>query len=241
MPKVTGINKLKLDYAPEKRQQWVDAAKAFAIFLVVLGHTIPIYGGYESSLYLLINLFHMPFFFMISGVVAAILPCHDIRNLKKRELNLLGPAIFFTILNLFFSPGKDIFFYYNSVWFIVFLALILLIDYCIDLIGIKTIYIVPLVSWVIFGACQLVLLSYNKEIYAKFACEISKFCGYLISFKIGKMYYLKRESIKEKKPFFFVIGLICWFVLAYIVFKCGLQDNIALTKIPMGIRGGTSA
>lgn len=54
---------------PETKQgrlQYVDVAKAFAIFLVVLGHPRPVedYGQLETFLYA----FHMPLFFMLSGV-----------------------------------------------------------------------------------------------------------------------------------------------------------------------------
>lgn len=43
------------------RMQWLDTAKAFGILLVYIGHcNIPGWNGY-------IYLFHMPFFFIISG------------------------------------------------------------------------------------------------------------------------------------------------------------------------------
>lgn len=52
--------------AKKNRVEYVDIAKAFAIFLVVLGHPRPVedYGSLEQFLYA----FHMPLFFMLSGV-----------------------------------------------------------------------------------------------------------------------------------------------------------------------------
>jgi uncharacterized membrane protein YcfT len=61
---------------PLKRVLWVDAAKGFAIILVVFGHVL---GGMMArgwldpegpfrQLYNYIYLFHMPLFFMISGL-----------------------------------------------------------------------------------------------------------------------------------------------------------------------------
>lgn len=52
--------------AKTDRLQYVDVAKAFAIFLVVLGHPRPVedYGSLEQFLYA----FHMPLFFMLSGI-----------------------------------------------------------------------------------------------------------------------------------------------------------------------------
>lgn len=53
------------------RLDWIDTLKAFAIFLVTLGH---VFGGLGHSRYFVRNLiysFHMPLFFAISGYVAA--------------------------------------------------------------------------------------------------------------------------------------------------------------------------
>ena len=49
--------------AKKDRLQYVDVAKAFAIFLVVLGHPRPVedYGSLEQFLYA----FHMPLFFFM--------------------------------------------------------------------------------------------------------------------------------------------------------------------------------
>ena len=52
-----------------KRIDYIDTLRAFAIFLVTLGHCLE-YGGYKDSV--LINLiysFHMPLFICISGFV----------------------------------------------------------------------------------------------------------------------------------------------------------------------------
>lgn len=219
------------------RIEWVDAAKAFAVFLVVLGHVASKYE-YRNVLYLVIYFFHMPFFFMISGVVAGISPCRSMRALLKREINLFGPALCFTAFNFAFGSGRDIFFYYNGVWFIVFLALIIFIDYFILLFKQWWLYFVFAILWLCFGGCQLVLLSHGMDIAAKFACEASKFCGYLLCFKIGNLYYAHKEKIRYMKSTIIWLCAIFWLALIYCIFKIGMQDNVALTKIIAGIGGG---
>ena len=45
------------------RKQWVDIAKGMGIILVVLAHAL----DKESIIWRIINQFHMPLFYMISG------------------------------------------------------------------------------------------------------------------------------------------------------------------------------
>lgn len=63
-----------LQQVNSRRLEWIDSAKGFAIFLVVLGHTWDGMGNrglIEPSLHQLIYdhiyVYHMPFFFMLSG------------------------------------------------------------------------------------------------------------------------------------------------------------------------------
>lgn len=50
----------------KKRIQWIDYGKAIGIFLVVVGHT---YGG--NFLVNWIYSFHMPMFFLLSGMTVS--------------------------------------------------------------------------------------------------------------------------------------------------------------------------
>ncbi|MFR1755846.1 MAG: acyltransferase family protein [Thomasclavelia spiroformis] len=59
-----------------KRIIYIDYAKAFAIFLVVLGHT----GGLNTTLRNVVYSFHLPLFFILSGMVF---------NEKKYEINYM--------------------------------------------------------------------------------------------------------------------------------------------------------
>lgn len=50
----------------QQRINWIDRSKVFAIYLVVLGHLVQ-RTGIELYIFYFIYLFHMPFFFFISG------------------------------------------------------------------------------------------------------------------------------------------------------------------------------
>ena len=48
-----------------KRIEWIDIARGFAILFVIIGHSL---GNYFSSYFAnLIYVFHMPIFFVLSG------------------------------------------------------------------------------------------------------------------------------------------------------------------------------
>lgn len=85
-----------------KRESWVDWAKTFLIFFIVLGHSSI---EHNSMTWTLIYSFHVPAFFMVSGYL---FKPHD----WKRTLKSLGvPIIFFSLFN---------FIYYICVMYIKF-------------------------------------------------------------------------------------------------------------------------
>lgn len=74
-----------------KRIACLDYARVFAALLVIYGHVLP----YGSSIRTFIYAFHMPFFFIVSGML------HKYRgsiDWKKYFRTLIVPAIFFNIL-----------------------------------------------------------------------------------------------------------------------------------------------
>lgn len=79
------------------RLGFIDNAKAVGIVLVVLGHTY-----YASTVTPLMNLifgFHMPLFFLISGMLAASHPVPWQTLAHKLRLRLLAPYVFFFALS----------------------------------------------------------------------------------------------------------------------------------------------
>lgn len=119
-----------MDKAPE-RKGWLDQAKGIGILLVVLGHM----DQGNHPLYKWISSFHMPLFFILSGIVVAMRNGYAQRPLKdvllKKARQLFYPYLTFSLLVIvyFLLRGKaDIAFRaawltaalegYNALWFL---------------------------------------------------------------------------------------------------------------------------
>lgn len=74
-----------------ERIVWIDAAKGMGIVLVVLGH-IP---GYDASLVDLIFMFHMPMFFMLSGMNYRVATARTVA--RSKLISLMIPLYSFLI------------------------------------------------------------------------------------------------------------------------------------------------
>ena len=114
----------------ENRQEWIDIAKGLGMLLVVLGHSV----AFGSKVHNLIFEFHMPFFFLLSGLVYRKDKIQLI--IRKRFNSLLRPYICFCVLGigLMFIVGPkvswkqvfiDLYFgnpehiWVSSVWFLI--------------------------------------------------------------------------------------------------------------------------
>jgi len=125
-----------------KRLEYIDALKGFAIFLVILGHTI-ILGHNGNFIYSIIYSFHMPLFFIISGfffksslklkpkdfllkksfqllypwalwcIIVCIYPCLKFHWLENFNFLLLGALVF----NRWFWFLRDLWLCYVIVYF----------------------------------------------------------------------------------------------------------------------------
>ena len=133
-----------------ERVDWIDALKAFAIFLVTLGH---VFGGLGHNRFFVRNLiysFHMPLFFAISGYVAAyvlLVKNGDVRmslgevgGFMRRKFHtlivpyvlfplLLYPIFYGRIMGLEYFPlvSKSIFIDNTGAWFLPCLFLLMLV------------------------------------------------------------------------------------------------------------------
>ena len=82
-----------------KRTAYFDNAKAILIYLVVLGHLMSGYlkqNEYVDTLYLIIYLFHMPAFILISGHFSR--KIKGLKDVKKIAKTLLLPYVIFQLL-----------------------------------------------------------------------------------------------------------------------------------------------
>ena len=86
-----------------KRSVYFDNAKAILIYLVVLGHLLSGYLGaneYLDTLYLIIYLFHMPAFIVISGHFSR--KIKSIEDIKKLIKTLFIPYVIFQLIYSFY-------------------------------------------------------------------------------------------------------------------------------------------
>jgi len=89
---------IKESVAENKRLEYIDALKGFAIFLVILGHVI-ILGRNANIAYSVIYSFHMPLFFILSGFFfKSSLKLKPKDFLLKKSFQLLYPWAFWCIL-----------------------------------------------------------------------------------------------------------------------------------------------
>lgn len=105
-------------YYPE-----VDLCKGFAIILVVLGHVFTYTQStqLEKTVQIMIYSFHMPFFFMLSGITFH-MQYRFSKFLYRKAKTLLVPAVLFSMYNilmyvvyLFFFQWENISVYINTI------------------------------------------------------------------------------------------------------------------------------
>ena len=68
----------------QQRDTFLDFCKGAAIFLVVLGHVLLKSMDLRNGLFNFICLYHMPFFFMLSGYLAWRVKRFDVSFFKKK-------------------------------------------------------------------------------------------------------------------------------------------------------------
>lgn len=87
----------------QTRIEYIDIAKAIAIFCVLMGHTVDSNTLTKTVLYA----FHMPVFFVLSGMVANIPPRYTLanykKNIKKRVFTMMVPYILWGCIYAAFS------------------------------------------------------------------------------------------------------------------------------------------
>ena len=89
----------------QKRYEEIDALKGFAMFLVVLGHSIIVYpinlheNNFFNNLYEFVSTFHLPLFFIISGYCFSYKDNYK-QYITKKIKRILIPYLIFSLLNI---------------------------------------------------------------------------------------------------------------------------------------------
>ncbi len=153
------------------RINWIDWAKTFGIFLVILGHVY--YPPGVMSLKKLIYGFHMPFFLIISGMLHK----QEISSIKKSILRLLVPFFSFNFLFLILFYIPEAIFDKNYYLIIVYLKQLL--------IGSALPLVEP--TWILFALFWAKLVN---NFILKMRIELSIFFSILIA-SVSYLIYTK--------------------------------------------------
>ena len=196
------------------RIEWIDYAKVFGIWLVILGHILNAGRPIEAELHMLVYSFHMPFFFFVSGLLFSTKGMAFVPFLKTKAKSLIVPYILLNIfcvilsIPIYFFP--DVFVTTNlstpvhdlltlvdgefgSVfappsWFLITLFFVMIISFFV--IKLK-------IYWQLLILCAAIAMSYVAILY-QFPLNIDTIPGAFVFFFIGYMLkgYAKDLSIK---------------------------------------------
>ncbi len=221
-----------------KRVEYIDIAKAFAIFLVLLGHTVDSGTACKNVLYS----FHMPLFFLLSGMVINRKKYYGIKStwvpfLRKKFFSLLIPYLIWGCIYASFSFKNLVFIAYGSretlgcagsltsLWFIPVLILASLLSelffYCSEKIRVNRNLLI-VITCLCLSIVGFTLPHWGKYgdpwgIDIAFVAAVFILLGYLLR-PIG--------DILERKHFLLQILVL---ILSAIVFIIGIRYNITST------------
>ena len=208
----------------QERNKELDIMKGIGIILVYLGHSFNLNGLEWNNLFLylykIIYSFHMPLFFLISGLLSNTKKEINFFKFYKGKLKrLLVPYLFINLVDFIprtlfpqlvnskFGGVKEIVFYGTKIsWFVYTLFIIFMIFPFWDK------YILKRDEYYLFGVFLLVInylkIFENIEIFS-----FGIVCGYLLYFYIG--YIIKplyeekiKNGIGSKNLTFFIISII---------------------------------
>lgn len=179
----------------QNRVTYIDFAKGFAIYLVVLGHIID--RVEFSHIYSIIASFHMPLFFFLSGIAMQYTKCGNYKYVFRKIVNLLCPFITVTAL---WGGGMI-----SSYWY-----LPILFSYSITVFINKILWNKSKVICVVFDVLLAFFVSFVLYRWHSIRFVYSMafyFAAYLIPFLCGVFYNLYKGSM-PKIVYFFCLCIV---------------------------------
>lgn len=168
-----------------RRLVFIDVARGLAIIFVILGHI-----NINSKLHCFIYSFHMPCFFILSGITTDFL---DRNKIKKYNYSLLISYLFWSILFLFYDFFIRIFVLKRSMH----LMAIRLIDF-ISFDGISVLWFLPTLL-----ICNLIVFFFVRCFNKKFIIV-----GVLLFFHVLSVWLSKNYSVILLKDTYISIYLV---------------------------------
>jgi acyltransferase len=235
------------------RLHWIDIAKGIGILLVIYGHAL---NG--NSFRYIIYSFHMPLFFLLSGIVFRHIDHEKLSAfLKKDYQKILLPYFIFASLSMVYwlltmdpkdrtpyEVGKQIFgiFYGNgnagfltynvALWFLPCLFITKLGFWLLTTVSEKKKFL--LISLFIFSVLGFLVSIYFKKVYLPFGLESALTA--IVFFGAG--YFLHEESERVKAFFhryntaIFLAGGVIMVIVATVSFQAyGFQVDMRTNKM----------
>ncbi len=209
------------------RDTFLDFCKGIAIFLVVLGHVLEKSMHQMNSLYDFIYLFHMPFFFMLSGYLAWRVKRFDFSFFKKKARTLLLPCIVVGLLFTMINGGYDAFLFsefHNGYWFLWSLfciwCLFASVKWFISLCRIKNILIeigILLLPFFLIKVGGQYLLSPNINGYLSLGFTSAFYRFFIMGYLIGKYDNIKKWLQNKRVNIAGMLGFVLMFIISYFV------------------------
>ena len=239
-----------------QRNTMLDAARGIAMLLVVLGHS---FYSFKNPLNLMINIFHMPLFFFLSGLLAKekIESSDKLRSIIKKKIKaylvpqitlgvitILYETLFFVVVKHKSMETIDFFYCFWRWWFLqVLLGVVVLFDclsflFPLDKIRVK--FVILIIT--LFAAISVI-------VYRDYLPDES--IGYLNVIPIGFLFYyigflskstvLKQKYISKNSGLLFFLSVPMLFIISNFNTPVTMFNNdygnivLFLVSVPMGI------
>lgn len=216
---------------------WIDSAKALAILLVVIGHIIQFMyrpdSFDEDVLFRYIYSFHMPLFFMLSGLVTKPIPYIDsmlggvkivLKRIKKRFIQLVVPFCAWGAIWTITSSNESYYMIFVqpdiSLWFLWVLFLINLAFY----IGQYLEYYLKLNNIIV----QLLFIYLTLKVISHIFCGLyglGMTANFFFYFSIGII--ISQRNIIATLSRYIIPLIVTYIILAMIWYR--IVDNIPET------------
>jgi acyltransferase len=239
-----------------QRNPMLDAARGIAMLLVVLGHS---FYSFETPLNLMIMSFHMPLFFILSGLLAKreIESSDKLRSIIQKKIKiflipqitlgvitLLYDTLFFVVIKHNPIESIDFFYCFWRWWFLqVLLGVVILFDCLAFLLPLDKIR-VKLVILII-----TLLVSFGAIVFRDHFPDES--IGYLNVLPIGFLFYyigflskknvLKQKYISKNSGLLFFLSVPMLFIISNFNTPVTMFNNnygnivLFLVSVPLGV------
>lgn len=197
------------------RIKWIDQYKGFLGLLVIVGHManwskLNIQVQLIDYIYYIINTFHMPAFFIVSGYLG--IEIFAWQKILKRTFNLVVPLAAFGVVYFLILDFSG---YYNVITAMV----TVLNNYWFIFVLVFATILYPLVHKVRHPIYRVVLLLFLSILFVNVNYKISMIIQYLLCYAVGVL--LRRvniQSLSASKTGIALLILACIASLIYLYF-----------------------